>query len=94
MSHYLIIIFFVSIVCVFANIFTRPCLRTRINYRVHYTYEYYDRMALLRGEPSSFARTGFYDRLFRCLICYYTVLLRQKKIHTAVTCKENRARYP
>ncbi|ETN79164.1 hypothetical protein NECAME_09970 [Necator americanus] len=27
--------------------------------------EYDDRMRLLRGEPSSFARTGFYDKLFR-----------------------------
>ncbi|VDM57108.1 unnamed protein product [Angiostrongylus costaricensis] len=87
MSHYLIIIIFVSMVCVFANIFTRPCLPTRINYRVHYTCleteqgKYNDRIALLRGEPSSFARKGFYDRLFRCLVCYYTVLLRLRNPH-------------
>ncbi|EYC19828.1 hypothetical protein Y032_0023g741 [Ancylostoma ceylanicum] len=49
-----------------------PCLPQRVNYDVHYPClerpgqeEYYDRMRLLRGEPSSFARTGFYDELFR-----------------------------
>ncbi|VDO79988.1 unnamed protein product [Heligmosomoides polygyrus] len=54
-----------------ANNFGPPCLPTRVNYKLHYPClesaednEYEDRMSTLRGEPSAFARTGFYDRLF------------------------------
>ncbi|KAK6036873.1 hypothetical protein COOONC_25622 [Cooperia oncophora] len=57
---------------VFANNFGPPCLPTRINYKLHYPCfdsseqdEFDDQAARLRGEPSKFARTGFYDRLFK-----------------------------
>ncbi|KAF1752061.1 hypothetical protein GCK72_018615 [Caenorhabditis remanei] len=54
----------------------RMCLSERINYRKVWPCEHdktakeileerEDREAFLKGAPSAFARTGFYDRLFR-----------------------------
>ncbi|KAK6025139.1 hypothetical protein OSTOST_08973 [Ostertagia ostertagi] len=64
--------------------FGPPCLPTRINFKVHYPClesaeqdEYDDRIARSKGEPSAFARTGFYDRLFRCDVC----IRREAKSH-------------
>ncbi|CAI5451521.1 unnamed protein product [Caenorhabditis angaria] len=49
------------------------CLPERRNFKVYYPCEHpkaqkNDRMdmeAMMRGEPSEFARSGFYDRMFR-----------------------------
>ncbi|VDL77934.1 unnamed protein product [Nippostrongylus brasiliensis] len=69
---YSLLVHSLLITTVFAYNFGPPCIPERINYAVRYSClenadqdEYYDRMARLRGEPSAFARTGFYDRLFR-----------------------------
>ncbi|PIC22164.1 hypothetical protein B9Z55_016312 [Caenorhabditis nigoni] len=54
----------------------RMCLSERVNFRKVWPCEHdktaaeileerEDREAALRGAPSAFARTGFYDRLFR-----------------------------
>ncbi|VDO22654.1 unnamed protein product [Haemonchus placei] len=57
---------------ILANDFGPPCLPTRINYRVQYPClesvdedESSDQEARLKGEPSKFAQTGVYDRLFK-----------------------------
>ncbi|CAD6195069.1 unnamed protein product [Caenorhabditis auriculariae] len=58
------------------NNFGPACLPQRRNFKLYYPCEEEtsiseelearnDQMAKLRGEPSEFARSGFYDRLFR-----------------------------
>ncbi|GMR59405.1 hypothetical protein PMAYCL1PPCAC_29600, partial [Pristionchus mayeri] len=44
--------------------FSQPCLHYRVNYRLRCMGE--DEEEVVKpGEPSAFARSGFYDRLFR-----------------------------
>ncbi|KAF8385267.1 hypothetical protein PRIPAC_74409 [Pristionchus pacificus] len=44
--------------------FSPPCLQYRVNYRLRCMGEESEER-LKPGEPSEFARTGYYDRLFR-----------------------------